>query len=73
MSKPESFKKYLGKEKYYPDFLVFFQGEMEKNGWENVLNECLFAGDEKADDLLGRMYAGVCTLQRPVEASDHHI
>jgi len=58
MSVPENFKKYLGKEKYYRDFLVFWQNEMEKKGWENVLNEYVFAGDERADDLLGRLYAG---------------
>jgi len=58
MSNPEHFKQYLGKEKYYHDFLAFFQEEMESKGWENVLNEYVFAGDERADDLLGRMYAG---------------
>ena len=58
MSNPEHFQKYLGKEKYYGDFLIFWQSEMEKKGWESVLNEYLFAGDNKADDLLTRMYAG---------------
>ncbi|KUJ17385.1 uncharacterized protein LY89DRAFT_733239 [Mollisia scopiformis] len=58
MSNPDHFKKYLGKEKYYHDFLIFFQTEMEKKGWENTLKEFLFAGDERADDILGRMYAG---------------
>lgn len=60
MSKPELFQKYLGQEKYYQDFLVFFQNEMDKNGWEQVVNEYLFARDERADDLLGRMYGGMC-------------
>ncbi|KAG4438314.1 hypothetical protein IFR05_006201 [Cadophora sp. M221] len=58
MSNPEHFKKYLGNEKYYHDFLVFFQKEMESKGMENVLNEFLFAENEKADDLLGRMHGG---------------
>lgn len=58
MAAPANFKKYLGKEKYYHDFLVFFQNEMEKKGWEKVLNEYLFAEDERADDMLGRMFAG---------------
>ncbi|CZS97033.1 related to HypA-like protein [Rhynchosporium agropyri] len=58
MSDPEHFKKYLGNEKYYHDFLVFFQKEMESRGFETVLDEFLFAGTEKADDLLGRMYGG---------------
>jgi hypothetical protein len=58
MSNHEHFKKYLGNEKYYQDFLIFFQQEMDKKGWENVLNEYVFAGDERADDLLTRLYAG---------------
>jgi len=58
MSDPGYFKKFLGKEKYYHDFLVFFQTEMEKKGWEQTLNEYMFAGDEQADDILGSMYAG---------------
>ena len=59
LSKPENFKKYLGKGGYYHDFLLFWQSEFEKKGWENVLNEYVFAGDERADDLLGRFYGGM--------------
>ncbi|KAG0646521.1 Questin oxidase [Hyphodiscus hymeniophilus] len=58
MSNPEHFQKYLGKEKYYRDFLIFWQNEMEKSGWEDVLNKNLFEGGERANDLLTRMYAG---------------
>jgi hypothetical protein len=61
MSDPENFKKYFDQEKYYQDFLVFFQGEMEKKGWENVLNEYVFAGDERADEVFARLYAGTLT------------
>lgn len=59
MSNPEHFQEYLGKEKYYHDFLIFWQNEFEKKGWENVLNEYVFAGGEKADNLLTRFYAGM--------------
>ncbi len=59
MANPENFNKYLGKEKYYHDFLVFWQNEMEKKGWENVLNEYVFSLNERADDLLGRVFAGL--------------
>ena len=58
MHKPERFKTYLGNEKYYHDFLVFFQREIESKGWQDVLTEYVFAGDERADDLLARMYGG---------------
>lgn len=59
ISNPSDFAKYLGKEKYYHDFLIFFQNEMEAKGWQAVVNEYVFAGDERADDMLGRMYAGL--------------
>lgn len=58
MHKPDRFKSYLGDEKYYHDFLVFFQSEFETKGWQNVVNECLFAGDERANDMLVRLFAG---------------
>lgn len=58
MHQPDRFKTYLGKEKYYHDFLVFFQKEIEATGWQNVLNEYLFANDERANDMLCRLYAG---------------
>lgn len=54
----EHAKEYLGKEKHYPDFLTFFQREIDAKGWEAVLSEYLFAGTESADDLLVRFYAG---------------
>jgi hypothetical protein len=58
LSDPENFKKYFNQEKYYHDFLVFFETEMEKKGCENVLNEYVFAGDERADEVFARLYAG---------------
>jgi hypothetical protein len=58
MHKPDRFKTYLGKEKYYHDFLVFFQKEIEAKSWQNVLNEYLFANDERSNDMLARLYAG---------------
>ena len=58
MKSPEQFKKFLGKGKYYSEFLFFFKKEMADKGWENVLNEFLFSGDERAEDLLGRVFAG---------------
>ncbi|KAI9731932.1 MAG: hypothetical protein M1834_004383 [Cirrosporium novae-zelandiae] len=49
---------YLGKEKHYHDFVTFFQREIDVHGCENVVNRFLFRGDEQANDLLGRMFAG---------------
>ncbi|KAK3501563.1 hypothetical protein B0T13DRAFT_397109 [Neurospora crassa] len=55
--------KYLGKEEHYPDFLAFFKREMDSrgeggNGYEEVVNEYLFAGTPEADNLLVRLYSG---------------
>lgn len=58
MHSPEKFSSYLGNERYYHDFLIFFQEEIGRTGWQDVLNKYLFAGDERADDLLTRMFAG---------------
>ena len=58
MQDPAKFKSFLGKEQYYHDFLVFFQGEMEKSSWQEVLQKHVFAGDERADDMLARMFGG---------------
>ena len=58
MHEPERFKTYLGDEKYYHDFLVFFQKEMESKGWQDVVNEYVFANNERADDMLVRMFSG---------------
>lgn len=58
MSEKGNFAKYLGQEGFFHNYETFFQQEMDAKGWEAVLNEHLFAGDEHADDLLVRMYAG---------------
>jgi hypothetical protein len=58
MEDPKQFQKFFGKEKYYKDYLKFFQKEIESKGWERVMNQYVFAGDERADAMLVRMFAG---------------
>ncbi|KAB8303177.1 hypothetical protein EYC80_004624 [Monilinia laxa] len=58
MSTPDNFNNYLGNSKYYHDFLIFWQKEIESKGWKEVMKEHVFAGDAKADEILGRMFAG---------------
>ena len=58
-SDPKKYKKYLGSEKYYHDFLVFFQEEIDEKGWQTVLNDYVFKGDDQADDMLVRMFGGI--------------
>ncbi|KAJ4159922.1 uncharacterized protein LMH87_007858 [Akanthomyces muscarius] len=50
---------FLGDEKYYPDFLAYFQAQIEEHGYEWVLREYLFKGDAAADDLLVRLHSSV--------------
>lgn len=56
---------YLGKGKYYPDFLKFFQDEIEEKGWEKVLQEYVFKGDERSEAIFGRLFAGACLITFP--------
>jgi predicted dithiol-disulfide oxidoreductase (DUF899 family) len=59
-------KNYLGKQKYYPDFLRFFQAEIEKTSWQDVMNEYVFKGDEAADALFSRLFAGTSIPLSPI-------
>jgi hypothetical protein len=44
--------------RYFHDFVAFFESEIDKKGWQAVVNEYLFSRDENSDDLLVRMFAG---------------
>ena len=52
------FKTYLNDEKNYHNYLEFFRQEIEKKGYQQVVIEYLLIGDERADDLLSRLYGG---------------
>ena len=52
-------RKYLGKEKYYPDFLRFYQNEIEKKGWHEVMKEYVFKGDDGTDEIFARLFSGM--------------
>ena len=54
----EHAKAYLGKHKYYPDFLRFFQLEIEKKGWREVVAEYVFSGKKEAEEIFGRVFVG---------------
>lgn len=59
LSKPTKFMSFLGKGKYYVDYLHFFQKEIQAKGWESVVNDYIFSGDERGDALFSRLFAGV--------------
>ncbi|KAK2023934.1 hypothetical protein LX32DRAFT_627118 [Colletotrichum zoysiae] len=49
--------KYLGNVNYYPDFLSFFQGEVEKKGWQQVVLDHLLGDTESAQELFSRSWS----------------
>ncbi|KAK3699520.1 hypothetical protein LTR37_016389 [Vermiconidia calcicola] len=58
MGDSTEYKKHLGTGDNYHTLLKFFENEIDSFGWENALQKHVFAGDERADDMLVRMYAG---------------
>ncbi|KAF9887293.1 hypothetical protein FE257_010288 [Aspergillus nanangensis] len=55
----QGFKENLGKGNNYPNYLEFFQREIEGKGVEHVLNQYVFAGDENAEAMMIRLFAGL--------------
>jgi oxidoreductase AflY len=55
---PEVFKKCLGSDDYYADFMRYFEEEIDAKGVPAVVREYLLKGDERADDIFYRMYTG---------------
>ncbi|KAJ5913130.1 hypothetical protein N7504_002013 [Penicillium tannophilum] len=54
-----NFQGYLGKEKQYSNFLAFFQNAIDTKGVSQVLGEYLFAGDDRAETMLSRLFGGL--------------
>ncbi len=54
-----NFSSALGYHEYYRAWLAYFQEEIEKKGWQDVLKEYLFSRTARADDMLGRMFEGM--------------
>lgn len=52
------FQECFYKEKHYSNFLAFFQEEIDAKGVGDVLNEYVFAGDERAESMLSRLFGG---------------
>ncbi|KAJ5104657.1 hypothetical protein NUU61_002004 [Penicillium alfredii] len=59
LHEPTKFYEYCGKDEHYPNFLAFFQHEIDAKGVGPVLREYLFAGDERAEDMLSRLWGGL--------------
>ena len=59
------FEEYSGKEENYPNYLAFFQQEIDAKGVPEVLKEYLFAEDERAESMMCRVLAGKCPSSYP--------
>ncbi|PSN70517.1 hypothetical protein BS50DRAFT_520373 [Corynespora cassiicola Philippines] len=55
---PEGFKKYLGDYTQFTNYVMFFRGEVEKKGSQKVIAEYLFADDDRANDMMARLFTG---------------
>lgn len=64
---PEVFQRCLGIDDCYPDFLKYFEEEISDKGMQEVIKEYIFKGDERANDILGRMFAGKQISTRTTE------
>ena len=53
------FAKYLNDEKYYIDYLQFFQSEIDSKGIGKTMQEHIFAGDDVAIQMLDQLFAGM--------------
>ncbi|KAK0273054.1 hypothetical protein LTR35_012466 [Friedmanniomyces endolithicus] len=58
MHDPARFTSYLGDERHYHAFLIFFQDQLSKSSRPEVINHYLLAGTAQADDLLHRLFGG---------------
>ncbi|KAI9847964.1 MAG: hypothetical protein M1837_001481 [Sclerophora amabilis] len=55
---PAKFLESLSTKSYCRNYLVFFEKELEEKGYEKVLKEYVFKGDERANVMFARLYSG---------------
>ncbi|KAL1848394.1 hypothetical protein Plec18167_004823 [Paecilomyces lecythidis] len=58
MSDKSKFKDFLSDDRNYPNFLAFFQREIETKGLGETICEHLLTGDDHANNILVRMFSG---------------
>jgi hypothetical protein len=58
MSESTVFKRCLGREENFFNFCLFFENEIDRIGYQAVLQKYLVGGSEIADDILCRIYMG---------------
>lgn len=63
LSNPTTFRKHLGDENYYKDYLKYFQDQIAEYGIPATLDKFCFCGDELAEDMFPRLFGGELALQ----------
>ena len=58
MAEPETLKSFISKEEYFLNFRAFFEQEIKKLGYEEVLQKYLVGGNDIAKDIFPRIYHG---------------
>ena len=58
MAEPETLKSFIGKEMHFLDFCEFFEQEIERLGYEDVLQKYLVGDNDIAKDIFPRIYHG---------------
>jgi oxidoreductase AflY len=61
------FDQSLGKDECYVDFLRFFKMEIAEKGVPSVVREYVLKGDDRANDIFGRMYTGELTYHEQIK------
>lgn len=57
-SDPAKFKALTGRGKYYSEYYAFFEEEVRRNGVAKTIEEYLFKGDERGEDMFRRFFGG---------------
>jgi hypothetical protein len=52
------FKRCIGKDEHFQNFVVFFEDMIREHGYQYVLKKYLVGGGDIADDMLCRLYMG---------------
>ncbi|OTA95472.1 hypothetical protein M434DRAFT_20201 [Hypoxylon sp. CO27-5] len=58
MATDDGFYNRLGNMNHYTNYMVFFEGEIERKGWREVVNQYCFGRDRNSDAMLARMFDG---------------
>ena len=59
MNDPVGFRGQMQSLEQYPNFLHFFEKEIDDKGWQAVVSECIFSRTDLADFMLAQLFEGL--------------